>query len=121
MSESDTTHAPPQALTHAVYFTLIDDSPEQIRALIDSCVERLSGHPGTLFFAVGARTPDLSREVNDQEFHVGLQVIFDSRRSHDAYFDSPRHLQFLEESRSNWARVRIFNCDAAMAAGFRES
>ncbi len=111
MPESDTTHSPQPALTHAVYFTLIDDSPERIEALIDSCVEHLTDHPGILSFAVGARNPALTREVNDQEFHVGLQMIFDGRPAHDAYFDSPGHSRFLRDNRSNWARVRIFNLD----------
>lgn len=111
MPDPRSTGAPSAALTHAVFFTLIDDSPTRIRELVDSCRKYLSDHPGILAFAAGARTPDLSREANDTDFHVGLQILFDGRASHDVYFSSPEHLRFVEDNRSNWARVRIFNCD----------
>ncbi|MEO8493955.1 MAG: Dabb family protein, partial [Planctomycetota bacterium] len=60
-----------------VYFTLKDSSEEAIQRLIASSKEFLSGHPGTVFFAVGTRTADLVREVNDKEFHVAIQLVFE--------------------------------------------
>ncbi len=98
-------------LGHMVYFTLRDSSDEAVQQLIDSCKEHLTGHPGTVFFGVGKRVPDLVREVNDAEFHVGLQVIFESREAHDQYQVHPRHVQFIEGNRANWARARVFDAD----------
>ena len=80
---------------HMVYFTLHDHSSEAIQALVDSCSEYLSGHPGTVFFSAGTRVSDLNREVNDQEFHVALHVVFDSRHAHDQYQEHERHLTLL--------------------------
>jgi hypothetical protein len=94
-----------------VYFTLADRSQQAKDALIAACKKYLTGHPGTIFFAVGTLTPDLARPVNDRDFDVALQVVFDSRASHDAYQQHPRHLQFIEENKPNWAKVRVFDAD----------
>jgi hypothetical protein len=96
-----------------VYFSLKDRSPAAIESLVEACHKYLTGHPGTLFFAVGTLTPDLARPVNDREFDVALQVVFASRAAHDAYQVAPRHLQFIEENKPNWAKVRVFDADVS--------
>jgi hypothetical protein len=69
-------------LAHMVYFTLKDRSAEAIEALVASCHKYLSGHPGTVLFAAGVLTPDLAREVNDRDFDVALQLVFENRAAH---------------------------------------
>ena len=98
-------------LGHMVYFTLKDSSAEAIGRLIDSCKEHLSGHPGTVLFAAGTRVPDLTRDVNDQEFHVALQLVFESRQAQDTYQVHQRHKKFIETNRDSWAKVRVFDAD----------
>jgi hypothetical protein len=99
-------------LAHIVYFTLKDSSPEAIEKMVDACRKYLSDHPGTVHFSAGTRAKEYQRPVNDQEFHVGLHVIFESREAHDAYQVAPRHNQFIEENKPNWAKVRVFDADA---------
>ncbi|MBC8350697.1 MAG: Dabb family protein [Planctomycetes bacterium] len=98
-------------LGHMVYFTLKDNSEEASRRLIDSCKEHLSGHPGTVLFAAGTRVPDLDREVNDKEFHVALQLVFENREAQDNYQVHQRHETFIETNRDSWAKVRVFDSD----------
>jgi len=98
-------------LAHMVYFTLKDPTEENRRHLVDQCKKYLTGHPGEAFFAAGLRTPDLARDVNDQSFHVGLHVVFESRAAHDQYQQDPRHLEFIEANKESWAEVRVFDCD----------
>ena len=98
-------------LAHIVFFTLHDGSEDAVQRLIDSCQQHLNHHEGTVFFAVGRRNPDLAREVNDQDFHVALHVVFSDRAAHDAYQVSPRHQQFIAENKDTWARVRVFDSD----------
>jgi quinol monooxygenase YgiN len=100
-------------IAHMVYFTLKDNSADAIEKLLASCRQHLTGHPGTVFFAVGTRVPDLLREVNDQEFHVGLHVVFENRAAHDTYQSHPRHLQFIAENKPTWAKVRVFDADVS--------
>jgi hypothetical protein len=101
----------PQLLGHMVYFTLKERNAQTIQGMIDACKKYLTGHPGTVFFGVGTLVPDLARPVNDREFDIALQVVFDSRASHDAYQEHPRHIQFIEENKPNWAKVRVFDAD----------
>jgi hypothetical protein len=101
------------ALAHIVYFTLKDNSPAAIQKQVELSKKYLTDHAGTLFFAVGTRTPDLNREVNDKEFDVALHVVFKNRAAHDEYQTAPRHLKFIEESKPNWAKARVFDADVA--------
>ena len=99
-------------LVHNVYFSLQDSTPENRKKLVAACDKYLSDHPGTAFYAAG--TPaDLSRPVNDRDFDVALHVIFKDRAAHDAYQTAPKHLQFIEENKDDWAKVRVFDSDAS--------
>jgi stress responsive alpha/beta barrel protein len=96
-------------LSHMVYFTLKVRNAAAVEKLIAACRKYLTGHPGTVFFAAGTLVPDLNRPVNQTDFDVALNVIFDSREAHDAYQQEPRHIQFIEENKPNWERVRVFD------------
>jgi hypothetical protein len=96
-------------LSHSVYFSLIDNSPEARQRLIGACQEHLTGHPGTVFFAVGTLAEDIRWSVSDSDFDVVLHLVFESRAAHDAYQDSPRHERFLAENESNWRGIRVFD------------
>jgi hypothetical protein len=96
-------------LAHNVYFTLNDASTAAKTSLIEACRSYLAGHPGTVLFAVGTRDEELSRPVNDRDFDVGLHIVFESRSAHDRYQVDPRHLQFIEENKVNWKKVRVFD------------
>ena len=98
-------------LGHMVYFTLKDNSPEAVDRLLAACKHYLTGHPGTTFFAVGTRTPDLARPVNVQDFDVALQLVFDDRAAHDVYQTHERHLSFIAENKDNWSQVRVLDAD----------
>ena len=97
-------------LAHNVYFALNDNSPAEVQKLVASCKKYLTDHPGTVFFAAGT-VSDLNRAVNDRDFDVGLHVIFANRAAHDQYQTAPRHLQFIEENKANWKKVRVFDSD----------
>jgi len=98
-------------LSHSVYFSLHDNSPAAIDALVAACKKYLADHPGVVFFSAGTLTKDLARPVNDREFDVALHVVFDSRASHDLYQTAPSHLKFIEENKPNWSKVRVFDAD----------
>lgn len=98
-------------LNHDVFFTLHDDSPGAIEALVAACHKYLKNHPGVVFFSAGTVTPDLARPVNDRMFDVALHVVFADRAAHDAYQTAPDHLKFIEEFKSNWKQVRVFDSD----------
>jgi hypothetical protein len=98
------------SLAHMVYFTLKDPSAAAQKKLVDDCERFLKGIPGIEYFAVGTRVGDLARPVNAQDFHVGLHVVFESRKAHDDYQVDARHQQFIAENKETWQQVRIFDC-----------
>lgn len=97
-------------LAHSVYFSLKDRSPEAVAALVASCLEHLTGHPGEIAFSVGTLAP-YDRQVNDREWDVFLLIVFDSQGAHDAYQTAPRHERFIAENATEWAQVRVFDAD----------
>jgi len=100
-------------LGHMVYFTLKDKTPASVEKMLQACRKYLTGHPGTKFFAVGTVVPDLKRPVNQVDFDVALQMIFESREAHDAHQVAPRHEQFIEENKASWEKVRVFDANVS--------
>jgi hypothetical protein len=98
-------------LAHNVYFALNDRSPEAVEKILADCQKYLTGHSGVIFYAAGRRTPDLNRPVNDVEFDVALQVVFENKAAHDEYQKSQRHQTFIAENNSNWKKIRVFDAD----------
>jgi Stress responsive A/B Barrel Domain len=96
-------------LAHNVYFALKDNSPDAVRTMLDACRKYLSGHSGTVFFAVGTLAAELNRPVNDRDFDVALHIVFQDQAAHDQYQDAPRHEQFIAENQANWRKVRVFD------------
>lgn len=101
------------ALSHLVFFTLVDNSAENVEHLIQECQTYLDDHPGLKYFAVGRLNVDLSRPVNDKSFNVSLITVFEDRAAHDAYQVAPRHLEFIERNKPSWKQVRVFDSDLA--------
>ena len=95
-------------LAHHVFFTLKDRTDENAANLVAACEKYLNNHDGIVDFAVGTRDKELDREVN-QDFDVSLHVVFEDRKTHDAYQPAPRHLEFIEENKDTWAEVRVFD------------
>lgn len=100
-------------LGHMVYFTLKDRSQAAIDGMVADCRKFLSGHAGTVFFAAGTLVPDLTRPVNQTDFDVALQVVFQDRQAHDDYQVHPRHLEFIAKNKPNWDKVRVFDADVS--------
>lgn len=96
-------------LAHNVFFQLKDSSPAKIEELVAACKKYLNVQAGIVFFAAGPICMELDRPVNDRNWHVGLHLVFDSKASHDSYQDDATHNRFIDEMKSNWASVRVFD------------
>ncbi len=92
-----------------VYFTLKDKSPQAKAKLLAACKKYLSGHPGTVWFAAGARAEEFARDVNDAAFDVALHVVFKDKAAHDVYQVAEKHLKFIQENKDSWEKVRVFD------------
>ncbi len=103
-------------LSHDVYFSLKDNSPQAREKLIAACKKYLSGHPGTVWFAAGPLGEEFQRDVNDRDFDVALHLVFKNKAAHDQYSKAERHLQFIEETKADWAKVRVFDSYVAVSS-----
>ena len=101
-------------IAHMVYFTLKDNSQAAKGALVEACKKYLTKHPGEVFFRAGTRGTEFKRSVNDLDFDVALHLVFQNAAAYDRYEEAPRHKQFIEENKSNWKKVRVF--DAVISA-----
>jgi hypothetical protein len=100
---------PATQIVHNVFFTLHDNSPAARQKLVEACHKYLADHPGVVHFSAGILCDALARPVNDREFDVGLCVVFRSLADHDAYQQHPKHLQFIDENKPTWKKVRVFD------------
>src|ERR1700722_14647939 len=96
-------------LVHNVYFTLKDRSDAATAKLIADCKKYLTVQPGIVFFAAGGLAKELTREVNDRDWDVGLHIVFDTPENQHNYQIDPTHHRFIDENKANWAKVRIFD------------
>ena len=96
-------------LMHNVFFTLKDKSAASVERLIQACRKYLTVQAGIVSFACGARDPGLTRPVNDQDWDVGLHILFTDRAAHDAYQTDPGHVQFVNENKDHWSKARVFD------------
>ena len=96
-------------LSHDVYFSLKDASPDAKKKLVAACKKYLSAHEGEVFFAAGTLAESLKREVNDLQFDVALHIVFKDMASYDNYAVAKRHQQFIDENKDNWKKVRVFD------------
>ncbi len=103
--------SPAPMIVHNVYFTLHENSPAARQKLVAACRKYLTDHPGVVYFSAGVLCDALARPVNDREFDVGLHVVFRTLADHDAYQQHPRHLQFIDENKATWKKVRVFDSE----------
>lgn len=105
--------APRPYIGHMVYFKLKDSSPASRQKLVDACRKYLAHHEGTLFFSAGPIGEAFNREVNDRDWDVALHLVFRDKAAHDKYQDHPDHIQFINENKDSWAKVRVFDSELA--------
>lgn len=107
-SRADVPEGTPVA--HMVFFTLKDQSKPAVDAFVKSCHDNLSEIDGVTYFSVGTRAEDLDEgAVTVKDFDVALHAVFKSKAAKEAYLVDARHKKFVEENRSQFAKVRVFD------------
>ncbi len=95
---------------HAVFFTIKPGvSDAEVEALVDDAANLLAGIPTVRRVQSGRRDHSMTREVNEQQFEVGLVVHFDDQAGHDVYQDHALHRQYVDRHRAKWASVRVYD------------
>ena len=98
----------PSRPAHAVFFELHSGSPEAVSDLEGACLELLS-LPEVEELAVGRRAQEFDRELNEQEFHVGLHVVFQDTYAYESYLTSDLHVELVERFGPTFKRVVVYD------------
>jgi Stress responsive A/B Barrel Domain len=96
-------------VAHMVYFKLKDSSGASRAKLTAACKLFLSGHEGTVSFAVGTLAGDLNGPFNDHDFDVSLHLVFVNKDALDKYHGHARHQKFVDEHKDTWEKIRVFD------------
>lgn len=94
---------------HVVLFWLKENAPAGEReALLADCRQLLGKIPGVkhLWAGKAAMTP---RDVVDNSYDVGLNVLLDDSAAHDVYQVHPLHKEFIAKHKEHWKRVQIYD------------
>jgi hypothetical protein len=96
-------------LVHSVYFWLKPDLTETQRADFRRGVESLVGITSAEKVYVGSPAKTAKRPVVDDSYAVALTVVCQDVAAHDAYQVDPIHLKFVEQFKTCWTRVQIYD------------
>ncbi|MFO0878772.1 MAG: Dabb family protein [Gemmataceae bacterium] len=99
-------------IVHNVFFALKESNAASRKKLVDACKKYLTKHEGEVYFAAGPIAEEFNREVNDRDFDVCLTIVFKDKAAHDKYQDHKRHIDFIEENKATWKKVRVFDSHA---------
>jgi hypothetical protein len=96
-------------LVHSVYFWLKPQLTSAQRAEFRRGVETLAGIKSVEKVYVGTPAPTPKRPVIDDSYSVALTVICKDVAAQDAYQVDPIHLKFVENFKTYWNRVQIYD------------
>ncbi len=94
---------------HTVYFWLNDKVTDDQRAAFVKGVEALSEIAGVRECRVGSASIPSERAVVDDSFDVSLHTLFDTSADHDAYQVDADHDAFIDEFKSLWSKVVVYD------------
>jgi hypothetical protein len=98
-------------LVHTVYFWLQPDLTEAQRADFRRGVESLGTIKAVEKIYVGTPAKTEKRPIIDDSYSVALTVICQDVAAHDAYQADPIHHAFINQFRTFWSRVQIYDAE----------
>src|SRR5438045_4716823 len=98
-------------LVHTVYFWLKTDLTAQQRADFRKRVESLGGIKSVDKIYVGIPAKTEKRPIIDDSYSVALTVLCKDVAAHDLYQVDPIHLKFINDFKSCWTRVQIYDAE----------
>jgi len=93
---------------HTVLFWLRDDLKSTELQAFEAGLNDLINIESVKFKFIG-QPASTRRPVVDSSYSYKLVVGFDDLAGHDFYQEAPLHLKFIEDCRSFWTRVQIYD------------
>lgn len=98
-------------LVHTVLFWLRKDLQGDEEMLFRMGLESLTQIESAEVAYVGSPAHTAERPVIDTSYDFCLTVICKDVAAHDAYQVDPRHTAFIEQFKSYWRKVKIYDAD----------
>ena len=95
-------------LTHHVLFWLKADTTDEQKAAFRKGLESLENVETAKSIYIGTPAP-ISRAVVDTTYTFSLLLVFEDLAGHDVYQTHPLHTAFLDEFRSLFEKVVIYD------------
>lgn len=99
---------PASQFSHVVIFWTDPANPKAADDLIAGGEKLLKPIPGVIHFHMG-RMVGSHRAVVDQSYQVALNLIFPDKKAQDDYQIHPEHVKFVEQCRSLWQKVTVYD------------
>ena len=96
-------------LIHTVFFWLKPELSAEQRSEFRRAVETLGGIKAVDKIYVGTPAATERRPIIDASYDVALTVVCRDVAAHDAYQVDPLHLAFVEQCKTFWTRVQIYD------------
>ena len=98
-------------LVHTVYFWLKPEITAAQRAEFRRGVESLGGIKAVDAIYVGTPAKTEKRPSIDDSYSVALTVLCKDIAAHDGYQVDPIHLAFINQFKTYWSRVQIYDAE----------
>ncbi len=95
-------------LAHHVLFWLKADTTDEQKVAFRKSLETLNGVESVKTLHIGTPAP-IERAVVDTTYTFSLSIFFEDLAGHDVYQVHPLHVAFLDEFRSLFEKVIIYD------------
>lgn len=96
-------------ITHHVLFWLKPEITEQQKTEFKKGLESLQAVESIQAIYVGSPVPEINRPVVDSSYSFSLVIVFNDLAGHDVYQVHPVHKGFLDNFRTFWDKVVIYD------------
>lgn len=96
-------------LIHSVYFWFKPATSAAVRASFEAGLRRLCTIPEVVSAHIGEPEATPERPVIDNGYDWALILTFADVAAHNRYQEHPTHDAFVEEFRSSWDMVRVYD------------
>lgn len=99
-------------MIHNVYFWLKEEAKEQ-RAEFEDALRELVKIAEIKVAHWGTPASTAERPVTDHSFDYSLVLSFETQEKHDIYQDHPDHHVFVNQCKSLWEKVVVYDIEAS--------
>ncbi len=96
-------------ITHHVLFWLKPEITEQQKSEFKNGLKSLQAVESIQAIYTGSPVPEINRPVVDSSYSFSLVIVFEDLAGHDVYQVHPVHKAFLDNFRTFWDKVVIYD------------